>query len=131
MEQRVIHFGLMAEQPERAVRFYADVFGWKAQRWDGPQEYRLLSTGDETGPAINGGVAPLHCPDGGAAPPAATVNTIGVPSVDAAAERVARHGGKVVLPKMEIPGVDFLAYCQDTEGITFGIIEAAPGAPSC
>jgi predicted enzyme related to lactoylglutathione lyase len=34
----------------------------------------------------------------------------------------------VVVPKMAVPGVGYLAYCQDTEGITFGIIEFAPNA---
>jgi predicted enzyme related to lactoylglutathione lyase len=29
---------------------------------------------------------------------------------------------------MAIPGVGYLAYCQDTEGNTFGIMQADPSA---
>ncbi len=43
--------------------------------------------------------------------------------VDEMAAKVTSHGGKIVLPKMAIPGVGYLVYCQDTEGIVFGIME--------
>jgi predicted enzyme related to lactoylglutathione lyase len=33
------------------------------------------------------------------------------------------EGGKVLSPKMPIPGVGYLAICEDTEGISFGIIQ--------
>jgi predicted enzyme related to lactoylglutathione lyase len=52
-----------------------------------------------------------------------TVNTNGVASVEEAAKQVERSGGKVVAPKMAIPGVGYQAYCLDTEGVIFGIHE--------
>ncbi len=30
---RVIHFEISANQPERAIKFYNSVFGWKIQMW--------------------------------------------------------------------------------------------------
>jgi len=36
---RVIHFGISAENPERASEFYRKVFGWKFEKWQGPVEY--------------------------------------------------------------------------------------------
>jgi predicted enzyme related to lactoylglutathione lyase len=39
-----------------------------------------------------------------------------------------RCGGQVVVPKMPIPGVGYLAYCQDTEGLLFGIHQLDPSA---
>jgi hypothetical protein len=48
--------------------------------------------------------------------------------VDEFVERVTRHGGKVVMPKMAIPGVGYQAYCQDPEGNLFGIHQSAPSA---
>ena len=125
MGQRVVHFEVIAEQPERALRFYAEVFGWKAQKWEGPEDYWLLTTGEEGELGINGGLARTR----DTSMPACTVNTIAVPSVDEFAEKVTQNGGKVVMPRMEVPGVGHLAYCQATEGITFGIIEfASPNA---
>lgn len=115
--QRVVHFELGAQNPERAAKFYQQAFGWEVTRWTGPEEYWLVKTGPDGEAGINGGI--MRHKDG--AP--RTVNTIGVASVEEAAKQVERCGGKVVVPKMAIPGVGYQAYCVDTEGILFGIHE--------
>ncbi len=112
---RVIHFALTAHDPERAVKFYEGVFGWKTQRWSGPQTYWLITTGPADQPGINGGI--MQKAEGFRG----TVNTIGVPSVDDFVEKVTRASGKVMRPKMAIPGIGYQAYCQDTEGNLFGV----------
>ena len=33
---RVIHFEIPADDPDRAAKFYGNVFGWKLDKWDGP-----------------------------------------------------------------------------------------------
>ena len=89
---RVTHFEIPADDPERAIRFYSDVFGWKFQKWDGPMEYWLVETG--TGKAgIDGGMMRRQNPD------ASVVNTIEVDSLDAAIRAVEQKGGKIVIPK--------------------------------
>jgi uncharacterized protein len=50
---RPIHFEIPAEKPERAMRFYEKVFGWKFERWGGPMEYWTINTGTSE-PGING-----------------------------------------------------------------------------
>lgn len=117
---RVIHFELGASEPERAVAFYEKVFGWKVQRWEGPQPYWLVTTGPDNEPGINGGIQ--RYPDG----LPRTINTIGVPSVDEFTAKITANGGKVALPKMAIPGVGYQAYFLDTEGNIFGIHQADP-----
>jgi predicted enzyme related to lactoylglutathione lyase len=57
-----------------------------------------------------------------------TVNTIEVSSVDEFAEKVMANGGKIVVPKTTIPGVSYQIYCQDGEGIVFGLHQADPAA---
>ncbi len=115
---RVIHFDLPADEPERAFTFYGSVFGWQFQKWDGPVEYCLIDTG--TGePGINGGL--LRRPS----PEHVTTNTIGVESLDDTVAKVEASGGKVVMPRMAVPGVGFMAYCADTEGNIFGLWETA------
>jgi len=37
---------------------------------------------------------------------------------------VERLGGKVISPKMPVPGMDYMAVCADTENNGFGIFEA-------
>jgi len=36
---RVSHFDIPADDPQRAQKFYADVFDWKFEKWDGPMDY--------------------------------------------------------------------------------------------
>jgi uncharacterized protein len=119
---RVVHFEVMADDPARAVEFYQNLFGWEINKWDGPEDYWLVSTGpaDEPG-GINGGI-------GKSQGPPMTINTVDVSSVDAMAAKVEAGGGKVVVPKMAIPGVGFMIYCLDTEGVMFGLMESDPSA---
>jgi predicted enzyme related to lactoylglutathione lyase len=58
----------------------------------------------------------------------AAVNTIGVASIDAFAQKIVRAGGKIIMAKMAIPGVGWQAYCEDTEGNVFGIHQTDPAA---
>ena len=47
---RVIHFDLSADNPERAANFYRTVFEWKVEKWQGPSDYWLMTTGVEKEP---------------------------------------------------------------------------------
>ena len=114
---RPIHFDLTVDNPERTMNFYKEVFGWKFEKWNGPMEYWMATTGDEKEPGINGGLSKR----GESSMP--NMNTIGVPSVDTFSKTVQDKGGKVLMPKSPIPGMGWFASCQDTEGNTFGIIE--------
>src|SRR5437763_16933264 len=105
---RVIHFEISADDPARAGQFYSDVFGWNVQKWDGPVDYWLVTTGDKSQPGIDGAIMPRA---EGAAP---TTNTIDVPSVDEYVEKVVAAGGKVLAAKQAVPGVGYFAYGQDT-----------------
>lgn len=119
---RVIHFDVPADDTRRAVKFYGDVFGWKAEKWAGPMDYWMVTTGPESKPGIDGGISKRQQPSDQA------YNTIGVPSVLEFAEKVKAAGGKIVRPKMPIPGVGWLAMAVDTEGNVFGLFEEDPTA---
>ena len=125
---RVVHFEIHADDPERAAAFYAGVFGWRLQKWDGPAEYWVISTGDG-GPGINGGLLRRRGPrpaDGQCVN--AYVCTVDVPSVDDFVGKATKAGGQVALPKMPIPGIGWLAYVKDTEGNIFGMMQRDPSA---
>lgn len=117
---RPTHFDLTVDNPERAIKFYKDTFGWKFEKWDGPMEYWMVTTGEEREPGINGGLSKK----GESGMP--NMNTISVPSVEKFSKTIQDNGGKVLMPKMPIPGVGWFATCQDTEGNIFGIIEHNP-----
>jgi predicted enzyme related to lactoylglutathione lyase len=115
---RVIHFEMYTDDPERVRKFYQDVFGWQFNKWTGPQEYWLVTTGGEGEPGINGG---MMRPRPGQSP--GTINTIGVPSLDQFIKKIEQQGGTICVPKMAIPGVGWLAYAQDPTGNVFGVLE--------
>jgi predicted enzyme related to lactoylglutathione lyase len=115
---RVVHFEIPADNPERAASFYKSVFDWDITKWDGPTDYWLVMTGEEGTPGINGGLLKRQHPD---QPP---VNTIDVESVDDFLKKVTDNGGEIAVPKMPVPGVGWLAYCKDTEGNIFGIMQS-------
>jgi uncharacterized protein len=118
---RVIHFEIPAADPERASKFYQKVFGWKFDKWAGPMEYWMVTTGAEGTPGINGGLMRNTNVK-------TTTNTVGVESVDAAIKTATGAGGKLVMPKTPIPGVGYFAYCEDTEGNLFGVMQADKNA---
>jgi predicted enzyme related to lactoylglutathione lyase len=119
---RPVHFELPADDPERSVRFYEQVFGWKIQKWDGPMEYWLVTTGETGEIGIDGGIYRRDPNFEG------QCNTIGVEDLDASVAAVEAGGGKLLRPKSPVPGMGWLAYCLDTEGNPFGMMQMDPSA---
>ena len=117
---RVVHFEISANDPEKVIAFYREVFGWQITKWDGPHDYWLVKTGESDRPGIDGAIfKPNEAFNG-------TVNSINVEDIDEYMEKVNKNGGEVVVDKMMIPGVGYLAYCKDIEGTIFGISQMEP-----
>ena len=115
---RVIHFEFPVDDPDRAVDFYKNVFGWEINKWDGPEDYWMITSGSEEEPGIDGALMRRQNPGQG------PINTVGVPSVDDFISKITENGGEAVMPKMAIPTIGYFAYCRDTEGNVFGIMES-------
>ncbi len=124
---RVIHFEIHADEPERAMKFYQDVFGWKVEKWQGPMDYWFVYTGKDE-PGIDGAIMQRAQPLRGGDGIVAYVCTVGVKPIDEFVEKVKSHGGKISRPKGAIPGVGWFAQCYDTEGNLFGLMEDDPNA---
>ena len=127
---RPVHFEIQAEDPQRAQRFYGALFDWRFQGWEGgAMPYWTIQTGE--GPGIDGGLLPRM---GGAldrsvnAPVIAWVCTVDVEDIDRYAAKALELGGETAVPKMPIPGIGWLAYCKDTEGNVFGMMQSDPAA---
>ena len=118
---KVMHFEIPAVNAERAVKFYESAFGWKFDKY-GEMDYYLATTGDEKETGINGAITMKGDLT------AATTNTISVPSYEDAVKKIIAAGGEVLMPKTAVPGVGYMAYCKDTEGNVFGIMQTDPNA---
>ena len=79
-------------------------------------------TGAEGEPGIDGGLLRRSTPA------QTVVNTVDVPDVDECVARVEQGGGRVVVPKMPVPGVGWLVHAQDPDGNTFGMMQSDPAA---
>jgi predicted enzyme related to lactoylglutathione lyase len=112
-----VHFEIFADDPERAITFYTTVFGWTIEE-SGGERYWLINT-DESAeePGITGGLTERLDPLD------STVVTFAVPSLDGFVKRIATAGGKIVTPKLTIPGIGYSQYCRDSEGNLFSIIQ--------
>ncbi len=118
---RVVHFELPADDPQRAVAFYRDVFGWDVNTWGGG-EYFLANTGPDEAPGIHGAILRRE------APVTVPVTTISVESLDDTLEKLQAAGGEVVDGRRPVTGVGWHAYCRDTEGNVVGVLEVDPSA---
>lgn len=120
---RVVHFEIETPDVENSVRFYREAFGWRVEPWDGAREggYWLVYT-DGAGTGFNGGIQPINDQR------PRTVNTIEVESIEDATRKIVAAGGKVVRPKMTIPGIGYHAYCADPTGLIFGLMKPDPSA---
>jgi predicted enzyme related to lactoylglutathione lyase len=121
MPSRPTHFEVPVDDPDRAEKFYENVFGWKFDRYPGaPDYYGMATTGDST-PGINGALFQRR--EG-----AGTSLTMEVGSIEDAIQTIESEGGAVVQGKTAIPGMGWFATCTDTEGNTFGLFTNDAGA---
>jgi len=115
MSNKVVHFEIPAENPEKIIDFYRNVFGWKIEKW-GEQDYWLIDVGDKEKPGIGGAIYKKDWMT-------TTTNTIDVDDVDAYVEKIKKAGGEIVREPMDIPGVGRHAVAKDPENTMFGIMK--------
>jgi predicted enzyme related to lactoylglutathione lyase len=127
LDHTIVHFEIPANNIEKLKKFYKDLFGWNFQKYPGPTTYYLVETvpvDDKMTPVragVNGG---LYCKKDASDPALAQqMNYISVESVEEYSKKVEKLGGKIKVPKMEIPGLGWWALATDPEGNTFGILE--------
>lgn len=112
----IVHFDIASDDPERAKKFYEGLFGWKMESPPGMKDYFLIETKSlDEKPGVGGGLGKRGEPG------QRITSYIGVSSVDEYVSKVEKLGGKVVQPKMTVPGWGYLAICFDTEDNMFGL----------
>lgn len=120
---RVVHFEVHADQPQRAMRFYGSVFEWEFIPFPGiDEDYWFIKTGEPGQTGIDGGLRKRHGQVDGAAV-TAFVCTVAVDKLERYLMKVRASGGQILSEKRAIPGIGWIAYAQDTEGNTFGLLQ--------
>lgn len=135
MANNVVHFEIGVEDPERAMKFYTEVFGWAFQPLS--EEYggyilvypggQVTSGNPEVG--INGGMMKRQgpAPSSDLREANSFVCTVATDDVDGIVSKTEASGGSVDMAPDDIPGVGRLAYIRDTEGNMVGVLKPAEG----
>lgn len=114
MSNRVTHFEIPCDNPEKTMTFFKSTFDWSFQQL-GSEDYWFAITGNEKSVGINGGIIKkksLEHP---------LVISIEVSNIDTAIEKIKKSGGEIALSKMPIPTVGWVAYFKDPEGNIHGL----------
>jgi uncharacterized protein len=135
MDHTIVHFEIPADDPERAARFYRDLFGWKIDKFEAstdqrenPIEYWMVQTvptddkGMPSRPGVNGGLMRRMYP---AQPP---VNYINVEDVDQFTKKAEELGAKIMMAKHPVPGMGWFSQFTDPEGNVCAIWQTDPAA---
>lgn len=127
MPNRVVHFEVEANDPERAKAFYSQAFGWQMQQMgEDMGNYVVVITGDPKEPGgINGGI---YKGQSSSKELNAFSCVIAVDNIDQSMAQVRAAGGQLLGDKMDIPGIGTFIRCRDTEGNLFSILQPTPGS---
>lgn len=120
----IVHFEIPVDDMQGAKKFYSEAFGWeiRTDKMPGGGDYNSAITTpmDENFTpkkpgTMNGALiertAKLKDP----------VITVKVDSIEEAFKKVEKAGGKIVMPKGEVPGMGEYAYIADPAGNVIGL----------
>lgn len=115
-------FAIHADDVPRARHFYEQVFGWRFQAW-GPPGFFVIESDVPGGPPC-GAVQQRH-----EIVPGERLNglecSFAVDDIDATAKAIVANGGRIVMPKVEIPTVGWVMKIRDPEGNLIGVKQPA------
>lgn len=116
----IVHVEFSATDREKAGKFYSDLFGWEIQHM--PEfNYTTFRSDENLGGGIN--TASDEYPLG------TVVFYVGTEDIEASLAKAESLGGKTILPKMEVPGMGWLAMFTDPDGNKIGLWKAAAMTP--
>ena len=121
----IAYFEIQSSSPEREVKFYSEIFGWKFTKVEGlPIQYYQIETSN-----IHGGLLerpaqtpPTHCGTN------AFTCSIEVENFDETAEKILALGGQVAMEKFAIPNKCWQGYFIDQDHNTFGLVQVDENA---
>ena len=121
MPNNIKHFSINADDVPRARKFYENALGWKFTPW-GPPNFFLCQTGTDDDSGLEGSLQGRREIIKGK-PIFGFECSLGVDNIDETIAAIEANGGKIVMPKAEIPTVGTLIYFEDTEGNIVGAMQ--------
>ncbi len=113
-----VHIEMTSADPDASRKFYEKVFGWKFREDSmGDASYLSFQTGKDPGGGI---LKPMK------GMPTGTLAYIYVESVEAAAKKITSAGGKILVPKQEVPTVGWFSIFEAPGGVVQAVFEPKP-----
>jgi predicted enzyme related to lactoylglutathione lyase len=116
------HVEIPADDPDRAKRFYGELFGWQFQETEGFEGYHMF----RAGPGEVGGAVAKR----GEMARDAMTQYVSVDSIDDVAAKVRDLGGEVLVPRTEVTGMGWYGVLRDSEGNEIGLWEEIAQTPA-
>jgi predicted enzyme related to lactoylglutathione lyase len=113
----VVHVELTSKDPAATRKFMEQVFGWKFKKENMPPPMEYWTFQAASGP---GGGLMEEMEER----PAGTLNYLLVESVDDAVKKITSHGGKILMPKQEIPEVGWSAMFEMPGGVAAAVFQS-------
>lgn len=121
----IAYFEIQSSSPEREVKFYSEIFGWKFTKVEGlPIQYYQIETSNKHGGLLErpAQTPPTHCGTN------AFTCSIEVENFDETAEKILALGGQVAMDKFAIPNKCWQGYFIDQDHNTFGLVQVDENA---
>lgn len=118
MKHPVVWFEINGKNAKGLHGFYGDLFGWKIDA-ENPMGYGMVEA--QKGRGIPGGIGQK---DDAAVNPGVTFY-VSTTSIDSSLEQAKKLGGKVLMPRTQLPGGTILGFFEDPQGNQVGLVEEA------
>ena len=118
---RFVWYDLMTPDPDAAMTFYTEVFGWGTTPFEGSEApYTMFTVGDTP----IGGVMQLPPDAQAAGAPPHWISYVGTADVAASVARAQELGASVMVPPQDIPNVGTFAVLGDPQGAVFAVFRS-------
>lgn len=113
MQNKLCHWEISTKDKDKATNFYTSIFNWTI-KWDDKMDYGMIDTGTPPGGGLFAAKEDM---------PLGVSMYILVESIDDTLKKIETNGGKIIVPKSEIPTIGWFSHFADPEGNVLGIYE--------
>lgn len=113
----IVHVEISSKDHARMKDFYGKLFGWSFQDYP-DMNYVTFNTGQEQ---TGGGFNPVS----DQLPAGTVVFYVHTDNIDDTLARATALGAKIILPKMEVPGVGHMAWFADPSSNQIAVLQPA------